>query len=85
MVVFSPTKGFFIGCEPAGFGGVEGDPEFSWSAGEALDLERTWSDFEKETAHHLGYISPRTPDAFGFRGTREELSDLAAVCAVHAS
>lgn len=85
IVIFSPTKGYFIGCEPAGFGGVEGDPEFSWDIGQALDLHRSWSTFEKESKHHLGYIAPKTPDARGLEGSIEEIKGLAAALVVHES
>lgn len=82
IVVYSPKKGFFIGCESGGFGGIEGDPEFSHSPKKALDLahgrEATNKEFES-CRYHLGYIRPKTLDAVLIRGTRKELENLAAV------
>jgi hypothetical protein len=82
VVVYSPKRGFFKGCEPAGFGGVEGDPEFSRDPRKAIDLAhgREVTDKEFESCrYHLGYIHPKTPDAFLMRASRKDLRDLAAV------
>jgi len=82
IVVYSPEKGFFVGCESGGFGGIEGDPEFDRDPEKAIDLAHnrpiTDNEFEK-CRYHLGYIHPKTPDAFIMRGTRQELDNLAAI------
>ena len=82
IAVYSPMSGFFIGCEPAGFGGVEGAPEFDQHPMKALNLAqgRNINDSEFDSCrYHLGYIRPTAPDAFLMRGRRKDLRDLAAI------
>ena len=82
IVAYSPKKGFFIGCEPAGFGGVEGPAEFDHNPKKALNLAhgRNVDDQEWNSCqYHLGYISQEAPDAFLMRGTREDLKEMATV------
>lgn len=82
IVAYSPKKGFFIGCEPAGFGGVEGAAEFNHDPGKALNLahNRRVDDHEWNSCqYHLGYIKQEAPDAFLMRSTREDLRNMTAV------
>ena len=84
IVLFSPSKGFFVGCEPAGFGGVEGPAQFSKRVSKALDLQRDWESFESTAKHHLGYVRSDAPDAIALQGPdREDLKKQALVHAVH--
>ena len=86
IVVFSPGRGFFIGCEPAGFGGVEGGPKWSSMVEEAMDLEKDYEEFDRTAAWHLGYIRGDQPDAVAIQGrTRAELASQAAAYEVHES
>ena len=81
IVVFSPTRGFFIGCEPAGFGGIEGWAEFDNDISKALNLELDAEPFERTAAHHLGYIRPEVPDAVALQG--ESLEELVKLASLH--
>jgi hypothetical protein len=83
IVAYSPKQGFFIGCEPAGFGGVEGDPLFRQSMKEALDLSHGRQDETIQQCHyHLGYIHKVAPDAVLLHGTRTEIRNQATVLSV---
>jgi len=82
IVIFSPEKGFFIGCEEAG---GQGGPLWSENVKEALNLDYCVGDFEFVASHHLSYLRPDQPDTVAFRGTRSEIVRQAVVYSVHMS
>ncbi len=79
IVIFSPEKGFFTGCD----GSVEGRPLWSENVKEALNFDYCVGNFEFVASHHLGYLRPDQPDVVAFRGTRSEIVRQAVVYSVH--
>lgn len=83
VVIVSPSRGYFIGCESAGFGGVEGDAQFSWDAAQAIDLSYGMWDTDHVTRQHLFYTSRVAPDVVVIEGSRQEVEQQAAVLSTH--
>jgi len=84
LVIYSPTKGYFIGCENAGFGGVEGAAQFSHDLREALDLSCLDTPVTVLLNRHLGYVRSDASDAIGLQGKdRADIYHQAVVLTVH--
>jgi hypothetical protein len=79
IVAFSPKKGFFIGCEQGGYGGIEGNPLFRKDVYQALDLSHGRDETIEYVERHVEYILKEAPDAVLLKGTRKEVKNQAAV------